>query len=126
MDQAEHAQLLGHALEAKQLLLTAWRQADAIGKDDTRRAQLQLLLGSVYQELGDSRMAAPLLGDARRIWEKLGIVDAFSVSNLNCLGQALFELQRPPEAVRVLEYALQTGRRVLGGRRLIVPLYSIL
>ncbi len=120
VDQAGHAQFLGHALEAKQLLLIAWRQADAIGKDDPRRARLALSLGSVYQVLGDSRRAAPLLEDARRIWEKLGIEDVYSLSNLNCLGQALFELQRPAEAERVLKYALQTGRRVLGGRHEII------
>jgi tetratricopeptide (TPR) repeat protein len=120
VDQAANALRLGHALEARQLLLTAWRQADSIGKDDPSRARLEFALGSVYQELGDSRMAVPLLEDARRIWEKLGIEDVHSLGNLNFLGQVLFELQRPAEAERVLQSALQTARRVLGGRHEIV------
>src|SRR5262249_8765127 len=115
VDQAERARRLGHALEAKQLLLTAWRQADAIGKDDAHRARLESSLGIVYQVLGGRRMAAPLLEDARRIYEKQGIEDVHSLDNLNGLGQALFELQRTAEAERVLVYALQIGRRVFGG-----------
>jgi tetratricopeptide (TPR) repeat protein len=65
-------------------------------------------------------MAVPLLEDARRIWDKLGIEDVYSLSNLNYLGQALFEQQRPTEAERVLQSALQTGRRVLGARHKII------
>jgi len=120
VEQAEKTRVRTRLSETRDLLLAARLEAGELRDDDPRRARLSFALGTVYQDLGETLKAAPLLEDARRIWEQLGVEDARYLMSLNYLASGMIERQRLAEAQQLLDRALQTGLRVLGEKHQVI------